>query len=89
MSVISKFRTAAEAKKANAFSRRHESPSEHRTAQDDWRAKHDPSWVAERKAERASRMPQQQIALLDQRLGVGQGAVKERARLKALVKKAK
>ncbi len=38
----------------------------------------------ERQAERAKRTSQQQIALLDQRLGVGQGAVKERARLKGL-----
>lgn len=30
---------------------------------------------------RAARSPQQQLALLDQKLGKGKGAVKERARL--------
>jgi hypothetical protein len=33
-------------------------------------------------AERAKRTPEQQLALLDERLGRGAGAVKERARLK-------
>ena len=41
--------------------------------------------VAVREAARASRSPREQLALLDQRLGIGQGAVKERARLNALV----
>ena len=37
--------------------------------------------AADRRSERAIRTPQVQIATLDWRLGVGQGAVKERARL--------
>ncbi len=34
-----------------------------------------------RDAERAKRTPQQQVVVLDTRLGKGEGAVKERARL--------
>lgn len=41
--------------------------------------------VAERKAVRALRSHQDQLDMLDRRLGTGQGAVKERARLKALI----
>jgi hypothetical protein len=36
-------------------------------------------------AERATRSPQQQLAELDLRLGKGEGAKKERARLKRLI----
>lgn len=36
---------------------------------------------------RAKRSPQEQIAILDKRLGKGKGAKKERARLKAEMKK--
>ena len=39
----------------------------------------------EREAARAARTPEEQIALLDRRLGVGQGATRERARLLALL----
>lgn len=39
-------------------------------------------------AERAKRSPQQQLKKLDDKLGVGVGAVKERARLQALIDKA-
>lgn len=41
--------------------------------------------VVARQAARSSRGPQEQLKLLDQRLGAGQGAVKERARLDALI----
>ena len=44
---------------------------------------------AERTKERAERSVQQQIDLLDHRLGKGQGAKKERARLSAPPKAAK
>jgi hypothetical protein len=37
--------------------------------------------TAERAKERSERSPQQQVALLDHRLGVGVGAKKERGRL--------
>ena len=87
MSIVSKFTSATEAKKANWFSRRHENSDAHRDAQDMWRESHGAERVAERQTERATRTPAQQIALLDQRLGVGQGAVKERARLAKLVAK--
>ena len=43
--------------------------------------------VTERQAERAKRTPQEQIAILDRRLGIGQGAVRERAKLVALINK--
>ena len=40
-----------------------------------------------RREERAKRTPQQQIAVLDKKLGVGVGAKKERARLKKQIQK--
>jgi len=40
-----------------------------------------------REAARAGRTPQEQLAILDERLGVGQGAAKERARLQAEIDK--
>ena len=39
----------------------------------------------EREGARAARTPEEQIALLDRRLGVGQGATRERVRLHALI----
>lgn len=39
--------------------------------------------IEQNKKERAKRSPQQQLALLDERLGKGMGAKKERKRLKA------
>lgn len=41
--------------------------------------------AAKRQAERAKRSPAEQLALLDARLGKGQGAKKERARLEKLL----
>lgn len=38
--------------------------------------------------ERAKRSPKEQLALLDQKLGKGEGAKKERARLQALMQNA-
>jgi len=43
----------------------------------------------EREAARAELTPKQQIARLDKRLGVGEGAEKERARLEAMISAAK
>lgn len=66
------------------FSRCYETSEAHFAAQDAWRrSRHSAEIVAERHAERASRTPAQQITLLDQRLGIGQGAVRERAKLSA------
>jgi len=39
------------------------------------------------KEEREKRSPQEQLLLLDEKLGVGIGAKKERAKLKALIEK--
>ena len=67
------------------FSRRHETPEEHNAARARWDA--DKSAMAKRRraeelaAERAQRTDDQQIDHLDQRLGKGVGAVRERARL--------
>jgi hypothetical protein len=58
-------------------------------AQNQWNAMRSPEARRERAAwrtfERSLRSPQQQLAILDQRLGVGQGAKKERARLNAMI----
>ena len=40
---------------------------------------------AERATERAKRTPQEQLGVLDARLGLGHGAAKERARLQYLI----
>jgi len=42
--------------------------------------------AAERQEARANRTPQEQIALLDRKLGKGKGAVKERKRLEIQTK---
>lgn len=43
--------------------------------------------AAERQQARQSLTPRQQLAILDERLGKGVGAAKERARLQALIDK--
>ena len=68
-------------KSKKGFSRRHETSEEHFAAQAQWHADHDLAKVSWRQAERAHRTQQEQIALLDRRLGVGKGAAKERKRL--------
>lgn len=73
------------------FSRRHETSTAHLAAQTRWQAEHGKEskreMGVERQAERASRTPQEQIAILDRRLGVGQGATRERAKLATLISK--
>lgn len=71
------------------FSRRHQSDAEHRAEQAERDAYRQTMAlnIADRAAARAERTPKEQIAVLDQRLGVGQGAKRERARLSALVGK--
>ena len=71
-------------KGVGSFSRRHDTSEAHFVAQAVYRERHSPEIVAERQAERATRTPAEQIALLDQRLGIGLGAVRERAKLKKL-----
>lgn len=72
------------------FSRRHSTGQEHDKAATAYKAEHGPE-ARQRKADerdqlRATRSPEEQLAVLDQRLGVGQGARRERARLQALIK---
>lgn len=70
---------------AKRFSRRHETSAEHLAAQFAYKSTKSPqarrTRAAERQAARDARSPEEQIALLDSRFGVGLGAVKERARL--------
>ena len=73
------------------FSRRYETAERHREAQDKRDAEKGSAakaeQVVERRTERAAKTSQEQIAILDQRLGAGQGAVRERAKLTALISK--
>lgn len=81
--------TSQEAKKAGWFSRRHETAE----AQSNMRQAREAKRVAKlqdrQKCEEdaAHRSPQEQLRRLDERLGVGVGATKERVRLKALIAK--
>lgn len=72
-------------KKAGWHSRRHQTADENHAATTRYQADHGPE-ARQDKAEaremaRAGRTPTQQVVTLDRRLGVGVGAVKERARL--------
>lgn len=75
-------------KQRGRFSRRHETSEEHSEATAAYLAEHGPE-ARQRKADerelaRSERSPKEQLAFLDRRLGIGQGARKERARLQAL-----
>lgn len=73
------------------FSRRYQTAEKHIEAQQKREAKVEAYFARfnERVQARANRTPAQQIAMLDQRLGKGKGAKRERARLEALIKKGK
>lgn len=66
------------------FSRRHASRDAHDEARRNYRTKVDRQIAAEVNAElRGKRSNSEQVAILDARLGAGQGARKERERLSA------
>lgn len=80
----------SEAKKKKWFSRRHETAEAYKEAQTIYLSEHGKN-ARQRKAEerqqiRDARTPKEQLKILDERLGVGQGAQKERTRLQALIK---
>lgn len=82
-----KFSTRMEAKKAGWFSRRHQTSEHHAKIVESKREKqqHRNLHAAELRAARDNRTAKEQVALLDQRLGVGVGAKKERARLSKFI----
>lgn len=79
----------AEEKKKGWHSRRHETSRENGDARAAYQKEHGPE-ARQRKADereetRDARSPREQLGLLDQRLGVGIGARRERARLQAQI----
>ncbi len=71
------------------FSRKHQTNENAQNAKKAYLAEHSPE-ARRRKAEkrkeaRSTLTPQEQLAILDKRLGVRQGARKERERLQALI----
>jgi hypothetical protein len=81
--------TSLNTKKPGWHSRRHQDAQAHTTARDEWdtfkSADGKRATAAMRAQERTGRSHREQITLLDQRLGLGQGAAKERARLQILI----
>lgn len=81
------FTTVQKAKKAGWFSRRNHTSEAHekarQTREDERITKFQNA--QKRNEEAANRPPCEQLHRLDQRLGAGVGAKKERARLKALI----
>lgn len=71
------------------YSRRHEDTAPHSKATATYLNYHGPNARRQgadaRLAIRATRSPQEQLRVLDERLGVGKGASRERARLKHLI----
>lgn len=82
---------SADKKPKGWFSRRHETAEEHQEARWDYLCEHGPrarrERAEDRRLARASRSPQQQIALLDAKFGVGVGAKRERERLAQQIKR--
>lgn len=89
MAAEAKFASSQEAKRQGWYSRRHKTDEEHRqnlaanSLATRRQARREDAAV--RNELRAMRTPQQQMALLNQRLGVGKGARKERERLATLI----
>lgn len=86
---MSKETNGAEPKKKKGFSRQHETNEAYVNAHAAYLAEHGVE-ARQRKADerqkiRDARTPKEQLKALDERLGVGQGAKKERVRLQALI----
>ncbi len=84
---------ATEAQKKGWFSRRHETAGPHREAVAAYKKAHG-SEARQMRAEirretREGRSPQEQLVMLDSRLGDGVGAQKERARLQKMIEEGK
>lgn len=79
------------AKPQGWYSRRYQTAERHIRAEQARQAKVEAYFARlnERIEARANRTPAEQIAVLDQRLGNGKGAKRERARLQAQLRKAK
>ncbi len=75
--------TAEKGQETSWFSRRHETREEHDVARERYqKLQSDKAQLAEvNRIGRSQRTPADQIALLDKRLGVGKGAIVERANL--------
>lgn len=80
-------RPASKVSDARAFSRRYDTSTNHINAHNIW-FDHDDAVLDgadDRTAARAKRSPQQQLKVLDDRLGRGVGARNERAKLESLI----
>lgn len=80
---------ASRDKPSGWFSRRHDDDHDHRRAREAYQERHGlearRETAADRQQKRDQLSPAEQIVALDERLGSGQGARKERARLQALI----
>ena len=91
MSIQYRFASHSEARSNNWFSRRHQTSEAHvnacalKAADLEYKARDD---IA-RTVAYSKRAPQEQLTILDTRFGLGNGAVRERAKLKARIEAAK